>query len=68
MEHICHIILCVTYIILCYAIGTWIDTLLYTVQSDKARRVIVIMSSMFLLVGYMVGIYILIYLIYNILA
>jgi hypothetical protein len=68
MEHACHIVMSIIYMILCYIIGTGIDGLLYNVRSDRNRNLLIGVSSVFLLVGYMVGIYILIYLILNILA
>ena len=68
MEQACHILICIIYIILCYAVGTGIDSLLYTVTSDRKRNVLIAISSLFLLVGYMTGIYVLFYLLYNILA
>ena len=68
MEHACHIVMSIIYMILCYIIGTGIDSLLYTVRSDRNKKLLMGVSSVFLLVGYMVGIYILIYLILNILA
>jgi hypothetical protein len=68
MEHMCHIVICIIYIILCYAIGTGIDSLLYTVRSDRNKKLLIGVSSVFLLVGYIIGLYILIYLILNILA
>jgi hypothetical protein len=68
MEHACHIVISIIYMILCYIIGTGIDSLLYIVRSDRNKKLLVGASSLFLLVGYMIGIYILIYLIINILA
>jgi hypothetical protein len=68
MEHTCHIVICIIYMLLCYGFGTGIDSLLYTMNSDKSRNVVIVVSSIFFLVGYIVGLYILIYLIFNILA
>jgi hypothetical protein len=68
MEHACHIVISIIYMILCYIIGTGIDGLLYTVHSDRNRNLLMGVSSVILLVGYIIGIYILIYLILNILA
>jgi len=68
MEHACHIVMCIIYMILCYAIGTGIDSLLYIVRSDRNKKILVGMSSVVLLIGYLVSIYVLIYFIYNVLA
>jgi hypothetical protein len=68
MEHVCHIVICTIYIILCYAIGTGIDSLLYIVRSDRNKKILVGISSVVLLIGYLVSIYVLIYFIYNVLA
>lgn len=68
MEHVCHILICITYLILCYTIGTGIDSLLYIVRSNRNKKVLVGMSSVFLLIGYVIGLYLLIYLLFNVLA
>jgi hypothetical protein len=68
MEHVCHILICITYLILCYTIGAGIDSLLYIVRSDRNKKILVGMSSVFLLIGYVIGLYLLIYFIYNVLA
>ena len=68
MEHACHIVISIIYMILCYIIGTGIDGLLYTVRSDRNKKLLMGVSSVILLVGYIISIYTLIYLILNVLA
>jgi hypothetical protein len=62
MEHGCHIVVCIMYILICYILGTGIDSLLYTAASDKVRKIMILLSTAFLVTGYIISVYILIYL------
>jgi len=68
MVYVGHILVCIMYMIIFYALGMLSDTLLYYVISDRAKKVAIALSSMFFLIGYGVSIYVLIYIIYNILG
>ena len=66
MEHACHIVVCMMYILICYILGTGIDSLLYIAASDKVRKIMILLSTAFLVTGYIISIYILIYLLINV--
>ncbi len=66
MEHACHIVVCMMYILICYILGTGIDSLLYIAASDKVRKIMILLSSAFLVTGYIICLYILIYLLINV--
>jgi hypothetical protein len=66
MEHACHLLVCMMYILIFYILGTGIDSLLYYAASDKVKRMLIILSTACLIAGYILCMYILIYLLFNV--
>lgn len=66
MEHACHIVVCIMYILIFYITGTGIDSLLYYAASDKMKKILFLLSTAFLIAGYIMCVYILIYLLFNV--